>query len=107
MNDKVQEFLNKIPVELSELFFHSLNAKLHFLKNEHGEELKPLHETELIFSCVGSMLANYITSCVEPSMREYITAKLLYSLGGTLYAHVQTLEAINSPVESVDSKDNV
>jgi len=102
MNKDLEKALETIPDQLSNSFFPTLNELLQQTAVK-GYEMSPLETAEVMHRTVGSILATYLINLVEPSLREYVAAKMLFQLSANLFNQIKTLEDTIAPVEAVDN----
>ena len=95
--DDLQKQVEQIAID----YFTSFN------KATEGRELQPLQVADLMHAIVGTILATYVTNYVAHGLRDYIAAKMMYSLTANLKGHIETLVDTNTTTESLDSKEPV
>lgn len=95
--EEIDTAVQAIPHKVAQEFFESLNKEIQIIKQATPDyDLKPLEVAELMYNCLGTVIATYIHNLVEPALREYVASKLMFSLSGSIFKHVESLQATNS-----------
>ncbi len=103
MRENLKKALETMPDELATQFFALVND---LLKDVEGE-LNPLETAEVMLQSVGSILATYLINLVDPNLREYVAAKMLFNLSASLSALIETSEDTKTPTPTVDINDSI